>query len=155
MAIDLQQKLSPHFTLGELLISETAARRGIPNIPRPAENAALRLLCDKVLEPVRVHFARPVVITSGYRSPQLNKAVKGSATSQHCRGEAADFTVPGVSNLEVIRWMHRNLDFDQLIYEFGETGWIHCSYSAGQMRNSELSAVRRGGKTVYLTGIIA
>ena len=155
MAVDLQKKLSAHFTLGELTKSETASRRGIANIPGPAELAALQLLCVHVLERVRVHFGKPVVITSGYRSPRLNAAIKGSASSQHCRGEAADFTVPGVSNLEVCRWMHRHLNYDQLIYEFGEDGWIHCSYSARQMRNMELSAVRRGGKTVYLPGIIA
>ena len=155
MAVDLQKKLSAHFTLGELTKSETASRRGIANIPGPAELAALQLLCVHVLEPVRVHFGRPAVSTSGFRSPLLNAAIKGSASSQHSRGEADDFTMPRASNLKVCRWIHRHLNYDQLIYESGETGWIPCSYSARQMRNSELSAMRRGGKTVYLTGIIA
>lgn len=153
--IDLQRRLSPHFVLGEMLVSATAARKGIRNEPGEAEIRALTELCSNVLEAVREHFGRPVVVTSGYRSPRLNVAVGGSATSQHCRGEAADFTVPGVSNLEVCRWMERALNYDQLIYEFGEDGWVHVSWSARQRRNQELTARRKGGKTVYLPGIVA
>lgn len=153
MAMDLQRRLTPHFTLGELAASDTAARKGISNEPDEGVITALKLLCCKVLEPVRSHFARPVVITSGFRSPRLNVAVGGRADSQHCRGEAADFTVPGVPNIEVCRWIADNLQYDQLIYEFGESGWVHCSFSAMQMRRQQLSAVRRSGRTRYLPGI--
>lgn len=146
--------LSPHFTLAEMTVSQAASRKGIPNVPNAEAIKALTLLCEKVLEPVRQHYGRPVVITSGYRSPRVNVAVGGSATSAHCKGEAADFTVPGVSNLAVCRWIERNLNYDQLIYEFGEGGWIHVGYSP-RMRNQELSAKRRGGKTVYLAGLVA
>ena len=145
-------RLSPHFTLSEMTASQTAARRGIDNTPGDSEIAALRSLCIEVLEPVRKHFDRPVIISSGYRSPTLNRAIGGSSSSQHCKGEAADFTVPGVSVLDLAQWMHRNLNYDQLIYEFGS--WVHVSYRAGRLRNQELSAKRVGGRTKYLPGIV-
>lgn len=147
--------LTPNFTLAEMIRSSAASRRGIDNTPSPVVIKALTALCVHVLEPVRAHHGRPVIVTSGYRSPAVNKAIGGATTSQHVAGEAADFTVHGVSNIEVCRWMEKNLNYDQLIYEFGESGWIHASYRAGQLRNMELSAVRRGGKTIYLPGIVA
>lgn len=146
-------KLSPHFSLSEMTLSQTAVRNGIDNRPGEAEIAALKLLCEEVLERVRRHFNRPVIISSGYRSPALNREIGGSSTSQHCKGEAADFTVPGLSNLEVCDWMHRRLNYDQLIYEYGEAGWVHCSFSADRMRNAELTAVRDLSGTRYLSGI--
>lgn len=152
---DLTMRLSANFTLGELIRSETAARKGIRNVPRQAEIAALRLLCEKVLQPVRDHFGRPVIITSGYRSPRLNTAIGGSPSSQHCWGEAVDFTVVGQSNIEVCRWIERTLPYDQLIYEYGESGWIHASLSAHRQRKQVLSAKRIAGRTQYLTGLRA
>src|SRR5687767_2391133 len=128
----MTEQLTEHFTLAEMTRSTTAVRKGIPNLPSVDNVRALKLLCAKVLEPVREHFARPVIVTSGFRAPRVNVAVGGSGTSQHCLGEAADFTVQGVSNLEVCQWIQANLDYDQLIYEFGEAGWVHCSYSARQ-----------------------
>lgn len=147
--------LSQNFTLAEMTKSATASRRGLDNTPSPQVIAALTLLCNRVLEPVRARYKRPVIITSGYRSPAVNKAAGGAASSQHILGEAADFTVHGVSNIEVCRWMEAELNYDQLIYEFGESGWIHASYRADRLRNMELSAVRRGRKTVYLPGLVA
>lgn len=147
--------LSPNFTLAEMIRSSTASRRGIDNTPPPAIIERLRLVCEHVLEPVRAHYKRPVIVTSGYRSPALNSAIGGSGTSQHSQGEAADFTVHGVSNIEVCRWMEKTLHYDQLIYEFGEDGWIHASWSARRQRNMELTAKRVNGKTVYLAGILA
>lgn len=148
-------QLSPHFTLEELTHSQSAVRLGMRNVPTATQIAALRLLCEHVLEPVREHFARPVIVSSGFRAPAVNRAIGGSGTSQHCLGEAADFTVPGISNLEVLRWMERRLLYDQLIYEFGESGWIHCSYRAGRLRNQELTARRIAGRTQYLPGLLA
>ncbi|HQS70902.1 MAG: hypothetical protein B7Y36_08180 [Novosphingobium sp. 28-62-57] len=146
--------LSPHFTLAEMIRSSTASRRGIDNTPSPTIIENLRRLCEHVLEPVRSHYKRPVIVTSGYRSPALNSAIGGSGTSQHSQGEAADFTVHGVSNLEVCRWMEKTLTYDQLIYEFGEDGWIHASWSAKRLRNMELTARRVNGRTVYLAGLL-
>lgn len=148
-------QLTEHFTLAEMTISQTAARKGIRNVPGDREVRALRTLCERVLEPVRARFRSPVVISSGYRSPRLNVAIGGSASSQHCFGEAADFTVPGISNLAVSQWMEQHLVYDQVIYEFGESGWIHCSYREDRLRNMELSAVRRSGRVQYLQGLRA
>lgn len=146
-------KLSPHFTLEEMTRSQTAARRDIANEPDDAAVAALKTLCVEVLEPIRVHFDRPVSVTSGYRSPELNRAIGGSRTSQHSQGEAADIVVPGVAVIDLAQWIHRNLNYDQLIYEFGR--WVHVSYRAGRLRSQDLSAKRIGGRTRYLPGIVA
>lgn len=156
-------QLSKHFALHEFTRSQTASRRGIANNPGPAEIRALRMLCERVLEPVREHFGKPIRISSGYRGPKLNRAIGGSRTSQHMKGEAADFEIAGVSNVEVCRWMEANLNYDQLILEFytpgqPNSGWVHVSYRV-PYRNQELTArrVRRLGRmrTEYLTGIVA
>ena len=146
-------QLTPNFTLDEMTISQTAARRGIPNDPPPSVIANLRTLCEEVLEPVRVHFDRPVIVSSGYRSPALNVAIGGSRTSQHCLGEAADFTVPCVKLIDLAQLMHRNLNYDQLIYEFGR--WLHVSYRHGRLRNMELTAAKVAGRTKYSAGLHA
>ncbi len=146
-------QLSANFTLAEMILSRTAHRRGIDNTPPPAAVTALRALAQNVLQPVRDHFGRPVIVTSGFRAPALNRAIGGSASSQHTLGEAADFTVAGVSNLQVARWIVANLPFDQLIYEFGEGGWLHVSYRAGRLRRQILRAEKRDGRTVYLAGL--
>ena len=147
--------LSEHFTLAEMTRSAAATRKGIPNVAPDAIVAKLRGVCEHILEPVRAHYGRPVTVLSGYRAPAVNKAVGGAASSQHLKGEAADFIVNGVSNIEVCRWMQANMNYDQLIYEFGEAGWIHCSWREGVLRNQEISAVKRGGRTLYLPGIVA
>lgn len=141
--------LSKHFTLAEMVVSQTASRKGINNTPGDNEIVALKMLCEKVLEPVRVHFDRPAIVTSGFRSVVLNSRIGGSRTSQHCKGQAADFTVPGVSNYELCKWMERTLNYDQLIYEYGESGWVHVSYRENY-RNMELTKQR--GKR-YMSGI--
>lgn len=151
----MDTQLSEHFVLSEMQVSATASRKGIPNVAPPEAVKALKLLCEEILEPVREHYGRPVVITSGYRSPRVNVAVGGSKTSQHCFGEAADFTVPGKSNIDVCRWIAANLTFDQLIYEFGERGWVHCSFSLGRARNQVLTATKANGRTKYLPGLVA
>lgn len=148
-------QLSENFSLEEMVRSQTAARLGIDNTPSPEVVANLKALCVHVLEPVRAHFNSPVIVSSGYRCPQLNVAIGGSKTSQHCNGEAADFRILGQPNIVVFKWIWHNLDYDQLIYEFGESGWIHASFSAHRMRNMELTAVRRGGRVLYLPGLAA
>ena len=146
--------LTPHVTLAEMTRSSAAVRRGIDNAATPPVVASLTALCVHVLEPVRAQFGM-VAVTSGYRSPAVNKAIGGAKSSQHVMGEAADFTVPGESNLDVCQWIMRHLNYDQLIYEFGEAGWVHCSWREGQLRNQELSATRVGGKVRYLPGLVA
>ena len=137
-------QLSKHFTLEEFEKSQTATRKGIINKAGSGEIKNLGDLCYEVLEPVRAKFDKPVTITSGYRSPELSEAIGSKATSQHCLGEAADFEIAGVSNLQVALWIENNVDFDQLILEFwkeGEpnSGWIHVSYKDGSNRKQVLT----------------
>lgn len=148
-------QLSPHFTLAEMTRSQTAIRNGLSNDAPVWAVPKLQAVCLNILEPVRAHFGRPITPLSGWRGPAVNAAVGGANTSQHTKAEAVDFVVPGVSNLEVCQWMLANLNYDQLIYEFGEGGWVHCSWKASPFRNQELTARRVGGKTVYLPGIVA
>lgn len=151
--------LSPHFTLEELIKSQTGDRLGLDNEPNPIQLAALKALCVNVLEPIRNHFNRPVIISSGFRGPELNKATGGSPTSQHCNGEAADIEVPGVSNNELARYIALKLPHDQVIREFPkigvpDSGWVHVSYCARKPnRNQELTATKVNGKTVYTEGL--
>ena len=153
-------KLSENFTMAEFIKSDTANRLGIDNTPEGEHLEAAKELFENVVQKVRDHFG-PTVLNSGYRCPELNEAVRGSKTSQHCKGEAADIEVPGVANADVANWIVENLDFDQVILEFytpGEpsSGWVHVSYKAdGTNRKSILTASRVDGKTVYTNGINA
>lgn len=152
----MTMKLSPHFTLEEFTRSATARRLNIDNTPGDREVLAMIELCSRVLEPVRAHFGgKPVRVTSGYRSPALNKAVGSSWRSQHRKGEAVDFEIPGVSNYEVARWIRDNLEFDQLILENyirgdPNSGWVHVSYRADRARKSVLTYARRK----YFAGLL-
>jgi|TARA_R100001224_G_scaffold109325_1_gene86623 hypothetical protein len=152
----MTKKLSPHFTLEEFTRSATARRLNIDNTPGDREVLAMIELCSRVLEPVRAHFGgKPVRVTSGYRSPALNKAVGSSWRSQHRKGEAVDFEIPGVSNYDVARWIRDNLEFDQLILENyirgdPNSGWVHVSYRADRARKSVLTYARRK----YFAGLL-
>ena len=137
-------QLSKHFTLSEMEKSQTAVRKGISNKAGSGEIKNLTDLCYEVLEPVRIKFDKPVIITSGYRSPELCEAIGSKATSQHAKGQAADFEIAGTSNLEVALWIQNNCDFDQLILEFWKdddpnAGWIHCSFNDGSNRKQVLT----------------
>ena len=152
--------LSKNFTLAEMTKSETALRHGIDNTPGEAEIAALKLLAEKVLQPVRDHFGKGVKVNSAYRSPAANQKVGGSPTSDHCRGQASDIEIPGVANAELAKWIVDNLDFRQVILEFytpgiPDSGWVHVSYVAEDNKKQVLTATKRDGKTVYLEGLVA
>ena len=149
-------QLSKHFTLSEMEKSQTATRKGISNKAGSGEIKNLTDLCYEVLEPVRIKFDKPVIITSGYRSPELCEAIGSKATSQHAKGQAVDFEIAGVSNLQVALWIQNNCDFDQLILEFWKeedkdpnSGWVHCSYVDGSNRKQVLTF---DGKT-YTNGL--
>jgi hypothetical protein len=150
-------QLSKHFELAEFIRSSTAKRAGISNMPTEGHIANIKLLCEKILEPIRTHFARPIIISSGYRSSALNRAIGGSTTSQHSSGEAADLDMDGtnVTNAQIFNYIKDNLKFDQLIWEFGTStnpDWVHVSYeSNGRQRGQILRAVKISGKTVYET----
>jgi len=151
-------KLSANFSLGELTKSETAIRKGIDNSADEIVTAHLQALVDNVLQPVRDKFGS-VKVTSGYRSPLLNSSIGGSKTSHHCYGFAADFEVVGMDNRELAIWIRDTLEFTQLILEFytagdPNSGWVHCSYDAQDLRKQVLTATKVDGKTKYVTGIV-
>jgi zinc D-Ala-D-Ala carboxypeptidase len=146
-------QLSEHFELAEFLVSETAARRGIANEPSPEVIENLRRLCQSVLEPLRIKLGRPVVITSGYRSPELNRAVGGSKNSHHMQGRAADLIVPGLSPLAVCQTAQQmKLPCVQIIHEFGR--WAHLAVALPNECTQLLTAKLEQGKTVYEPGLV-
>jgi hypothetical protein len=147
-------KLSANFQLSELVKSQVAERKGIPNNPSPTQIDNLKALCVNVLQPIRSHFDAPVIISSGYRSGELCIAIGSKPTSQHAEGKAADIEVVGVDNKELAQWIKDNLEYDQLILEFykdGEpdSGWVHVSWNSGENRNSSLRAFKEEDKTKY------
>ena len=150
-------KISEHLDLSELIRSESAKRNGISNMPTEAHIANFKVLAEKVFEPIRNHFRCPIHISSGYRSEALNKAIGGSSTSQHSKGQAVDVDMDGspngVTNKMVFDYIKDNLEFDQLIWEFGSDSnpdWVHVSYSEGKNRNQKLKAIKSNGKTSYV-----
>jgi len=149
-------QLSKNLSLAEVTRSETAKRRGVSNMPTEAHIANFKLLAEKVFQPIRDHFGGPIHISSGYRSAALNKAIGGAASSQHCTGEAIDIDMDGtaITNAEIFNYIKDNLEFDQLIWEFGtdtNPDWVHVSYeSTGKQRKQILKAIKKGGATSYL-----
>jgi hypothetical protein len=147
--------ISQHVTLGELIRSETAKRLGISNMPTQEHIENLKAICEHIFEPIRAEFRVPIYISSGYRSKALNKAIKGSATSQHCKGEALDLDVDGhshdITNKQIFDFIVAKLPFDQVINEFNYA-WIHVSYKKnGPQRKQILRAVKNNsGGTIYL-----
>lgn len=148
-------QLSKNLSLAEVIRSETAKRHGVSNMPTEEHIANLKLVAEKVFQPIREHFDQPIHVSSGYRSKALNDKIGGSITSQHCSGEALDIDMDGTSitNAQVFNYIKDNLDFDQLIWEFGtdtNPDWVHVSYeSTGRQRKQVLKATKSGGKTTY------
>ena len=147
-------KLSANFSLAEMTKSQTATRKGINNEPSTAHVENLIHLAETVLPPVREHFGKAGVISSGSRSPALCEAIGSSSKSQHARGEAADFEIPGVDNMQLATWINKNCNFDQLILEFYEpgdpnSGWVHCSAVKEGSRAQVLKATKVQGRTKY------
>ena len=153
-------KLSENFTLSEMTKSETALRHGLPNDPEPDHLENMKKLAEHVLQPVRDHYGRGVKVNSAYRHPDVNRAVGGSTTSDHCKGMAADIEIPGVPNAELAEWIRDNCEFRQLILEFytpgiPDSGWVHVSYNESDNKKQVLTAMKENGKTVYKPGLIA
>lgn len=141
-----------YFTIEELTASTTANRKGITNNPTPQQKRAIVLLIEKVLTPAREQFGKPIRVTSGFRSAELNQAVGGAATSQHTKGEAADLKT--TDNARLFYILKRQNNYDQLIWEYGDAEqpqWVHVSYNSnGHQRHQTLRAVRQiNGKTAY------
>jgi len=151
-------KLSEHLNLSEVTKSDTAKRLGIDNNPTPEHLVNLKLLAENVFEPIREYFGKPIYISSGYRSKKLNSKTPGaSKKSQHSLGEALDLDQDdketGITNTMVFNYIKDNIEFDQLIWEFGtdkNPDWVHVSYSCtGKQRKQILKATRVNGKPIY------
>jgi len=147
-------QLSKNFSLGEMTKSQTAERKGLDNVPGKVDIEAMQKLCENILQPIRDHYDKPFMVSSGYRSPELCLAIGSSIKSQHAKGQAADFEVPGISNMALAEYIKDNLEFDQLIlecYKGGNTGWVHCSY-VHEPRKEVLTFDRSNG---YRSGLIS
>ena len=143
-------QITAHFTLSEFTRSESAKRHGVSNQPTPEHLENIKILCQRVLEPIRIKFG-PINISSGYRSKVLNHYIGGSLRSQHCEGKAADLDMDdmgGVTNKQIFEYIKNELEFDQLINEFNY-GWVHVSYNTGKNRKQVLDALKVNNKTVY------
>ncbi len=133
--------LTPHFTLEEMVFSQQATRLGINNVPSPQYIDSLKNLCENILEPLREIVGKPVNVNSGYRSPDLNRAIGGSPTSQHMEGKAADIRIEGFSAQALFDLINEStLPYDQLIQEFDS--WVHVSFDSKRQRRDALYAYR-------------
>ena len=147
-------KLSENLSIAEATYSATALRKGIVNKPTVTHLISLKAVANNIFQPCRNHFGKPLRVTSGYRSKELNKAIGGSNNSQHSKGEALDMqSTDGYTNRELFMFIKDHLTFDQLIGEFpdnvGEFAWVHCSYKEEGNRGEVLIAYKEDGKTKY------
>ena len=147
--------ISKHISYREGVYSRTATRLDLDNTPNDEQLANMELVADEVFEPLRTWVGGPIKINSFFRSPKLNKAIGGSSKSQHCKGQAIDIddTFGKATNAEMFHFIKEHLDFDQIIWEFGDDNnpdWVHVSYvSKNKNRNRCLRAERINGKTTY------
>ena len=146
--------LSKSFTLNELTKSQEATRLGIDNTPNEEQILNLKLLCDNILQPIRDYYGMPVSVSSGYRSAALCEAIGSSSSSQHTKGQAADFEIFSVPNRELAEFIVKNLNYDQCILEFWNenepnSGWVHCSFNSSGNRKQFLQAQKLNGRVVY------
>ena len=157
-------RISKHISLREATHSATAKRRGIENTPNEEQLDAMYKVAEFIFEPLRLYVGGAIKITSFFRSPEVNEAIGGAykrvngkkvQTSQHCKGQAIDIddVFDHKTNAEMFEYIRENLDFDQLIWEFGDSNnpaWLHVSYvSKAKNRNRVLRAVKRNGRTKY------
>lgn len=147
--------LSKNLSLLEVTKSNTATRMDIDNRPPKEVIVNLRAIAEDVFQPIRDHFNTPIGISSGYRCKELNRAVRGSRTSQHMSGEALDIDADimgGLTNAEIFNYIRENLEFDQLIWEFGTDSspdWVHVSYKAKGDNRKRVLRARKDNKGVY------
>lgn len=143
--------ISENISFTEATKSQTAQRRGIDNTPSEEVLANMRLVAEKCFQPLRKMYGEPIGISSFYRSKELNKAIGGSATSDHCLGRAIDIDADiynnGITNAMIFDWLRENVEFDQLIWEYGtdqNPAWVHVSYREGENRGMVLKATKSG-----------
>jgi hypothetical protein len=144
-------KISKHLTLKEVTKSNTADRKGIDNTPTAKHLKNLRLIAEKVFEPLRNNFGVSIGISSGYRSKALNDAINGSSTSQHMEGQALDIDADmygKITNKQIFEYILQNCEFTQLIWEYGteeEPNWVHVGYDPKNLKNQVLKVTKSGG----------
>ena len=147
--------ISKHISYKEATYSRTATRLDIDNEPNDKQMNNMCLIAEEVFEPLRMWVGGPIKINSFFRSPELNTAIGGSSKSQHCHGQAIDLddTFGRATNAEMYEFIKKHLDFDQMIWEFGDDDnpdWVHVSYvSEEENRNRCLKAYKEKGKTKY------
>jgi len=152
-------KLSKNLSLKEAIKSNTATRLGIKNEPEQWEINNLRAVAENIFQPVRDHFGVPIGVSSGYRCKELNKAIGGSKYSQHMIGEALDIDADiygKVTNAEIFNYIKNNLEWDQMIWEFGddeEPNWVHVSYKESGGNRKQLRRAYKDEKGIYYTNI--
>ena len=150
------KNISKYVSYKEGVYSITALRLGLNNDPNAYHLNNMKVISEKIFEPLRMHVGGPIKINSFYRGPELNKAIGGSSKSQHCKGQAIDIddTYGNATNAEMYHWIKDNLNFDQMIWEFGDDNnpaWVHVSYvDDDNNRNRCLKAYRENGKTKYM-----
>jgi zinc D-Ala-D-Ala carboxypeptidase len=149
-------QLSTNLSLAEVTRSETAKRKGISNMPTAEHIENFKKLAINIFQPIREHFGKPILISSGYRSAELNKAIGGSLSSQHCSGEAIDIDMDGtdITNAQIFNYIKDNLNFDQIIWEFGtdtNPDWVHVSFAANRSQRKQMLVAKKvNGKTTYI-----
>jgi hypothetical protein len=149
-------QLSTNLSLAEVTRSETAKRKGISNMPTAEHIENFKKLASNIFQPIREHFGKPILISSGYRSAELNKAIGGSLSSQHCSGEAIDIDMDGtdITNAQIFYYIKDNLNFDQIIWEFGTNtnpDWVHVSFAANRSQRKQMLVAKKvNGKTTYI-----
>ena len=143
-------RLSKNLMLTEMTRSESGKRRGISNQPTKEHIENMKILAEKVFQPLRDHFKTPIRISSGYRSRELNAIIGGSQTSQHSEGKAIDIDMDGtkITNKQIFDFIRQNLEWDQLVNEF-DYSWVHVSFNLGKNRKQVLEAYKQNGKTFY------
>ena len=146
--------ITKNLTLQELIDSNTAKAKGIDNSPTNEHLRNLIEIANNIFQPLRDGIGKPIRISSGYRSEKLNKAVGGSKTSQHNKGQALDLVATtGFTNKDIFDYIKKHLEFDQMIWEFGtdkNPDWVHVSYNKSKNRKQVLKAIKKDGKTVYI-----
>ena len=152
--VGIKMNLSKSFTLNELTKSQEAIRLEIDNTPNEEQIENLKILCEKILQPLRDYYGMPVSVSSGYRSAKLCEAIGSSSKSQHTKGQAADFEIFGVANKDLAEFIVKNLKYDQCILEFWNenepnSGWVHCSFNSSGNRGQFLKAEKVNGRVVY------
>lgn len=145
-------RISQHISYNEATISQTATRNGMDNTPSTIVLDRMKIVAESCFEPLRKWYGKPIRINSFYRSVELNKAIGGSSNSQHCMGEAIDISA-GEDNKILFWWLKNNIEFDQLLWEFGDDNnpaWVHISFTRQRPNRQQVLKVKlENGKTVY------